>query len=86
MYMFVLYRILMIGRKANNRGALICYGVACYIFIHIAINLLGILGLMPMTGVPLPFMSYGGSFTICLVAALTFVQRVSIENGVANEK
>ena len=35
---------------------------------------------MPLTGVPLPFMSYGGSFTICLIAALTIVQRVSIEN------
>ncbi len=86
MYMFVLYRILRIGRKSNNRGALICYGVACYIFLHIAINLLGIFGLMPMTGVPLPFMSYGGSFTICLIASLTFVQRVSIENGLTNEK
>lgn len=85
MYMFVLYRILRIGRKSNNRGALICYGVACYIFLHIAINLLGIFGLMPMTGVPLPFMSYGGSFTICLVAALTFVQRISIENGLTKE-
>lgn len=86
MYIFVLYRILKIGRRSNNRGALICYGVACYIFIHIAVNLLGIFGLMPMTGVPLPFMSYGGSFTICLIAALTFVQRVSIENGLTKEK
>ncbi len=80
-YMFLLYRILRIGRNSNDRGALICYGVACYIFIHIAINLLGIFGLIPITGVPLPFMSYGGSFTICLIVALTFVQRISIENG-----
>ncbi len=85
MYMFILYRILRIGRKSDTRGALICYGVACYIFLHIAINLLGIFGLMPMTGVPLPFMSYGGSFTICLIAALTFVQRISIQNGLSKE-
>ena len=66
LYMFILYRILLIGRKCtNNRGAVICYGVATYIFLHIFINLMGIMGLMPMTGVPLPFMSYGGSFTIC---------------------
>ena len=84
LYMFLLYRILMIGKKSNtNRGATICYGVAIYIFIHIAVNLLGLFGLMPMTGVPLPFMSYGGSFTICLIAALTLVQRVSVENGLA---
>ena len=82
LYMFVLYRILLIGRRSyTNMGAIMCYGVAVYIFLHIAVNLLGIMGMMPMTGVPLPFMSYGGSFTICLIAALTIVQRVSVENG-----
>ena len=42
---------------------------------------MGVLCLMPMTGVPLPFLSYGGSFAICLVVALTIVQRVAIENN-----
>ncbi len=87
LYIFILYRILMIGRRSpTNKGAVLCYGVAAYIFFHIAINLLGIMGLMPMTGVPLPFMSYGGSFTICLIASLTIVQRVSVENGMLKEK
>ena len=83
LYMFILYRILLIGRNSyTNRGSLMCYGVAIYIFCHIAVNLLGLFGLIPLTGVPLPFMSYGGSFTICLVAALTIVQRVNIENKI----
>ena len=87
MYIFILFRILLIGRQSpNNRGAILCYGIATYIFLHIAVNLLGIMGLMPMTGVPLPFMSYGGSFTLCLIAALTIVQRVSVENGILKEK
>lgn len=86
-YIFVIYRILLIGRNSpTNRGATMCYGIAIYIFLHVAVNLLGILGLMPMTGVPLPFMSYGGSFMICLIAALAIVQRVSIENGLNKEK
>ena len=86
-YIFIMFRILVIGRRSpDNRGAIICYGVAFYIFLHVAVNLLGIMGMMPMTGVPLPFMSYGGSFTICLVAALSIVQRVSIENGLIKEK
>lgn len=85
-YIYLLYRILLIGRRSyTNRGCVICYGVACYIFLHIAVNLLGIMGLMPMTGVPLPFMSYGGSFTICLIAALTMVQSVSVETGSRNQ-
>ena len=71
----------MIGRKSfTTRGALICYGVAGYIFIHIAVNLTGMFGLFILTGVPLPFMSYGGSFTWSLLGALTLVQRVNIEN------
>ena len=86
LYIFLLYRILDIGNKSKtNRGKAMCYGVAIYIFLHIAVNLLGLFGLMPMTGVPLPFMSYGGSFTICLIAALTVVQRVSVENGYSRE-
>ena len=85
-YIFVIFRILLIGRRCpNNRGAVICYGVAFYIFLHVAVNLLGIMGLMPMTGVPLPFMSYGGSFTLCLIVALSLVQRVNIENNLMKE-
>ena len=81
LYIVVLYRILAIGRESNsNTGAIICYGVAIYIFLHIAVNLTGILGLVPLTGVPLPFMSYGGSFTLCLIIALAAVQKVAIEN------
>lgn len=85
-YIFILYRILWIGKRSyTNRGAIICYGVAIYIFCHIAVNLMGLFGLIPMTGVPLPFMSYGGSYTICLIAALTLVQRVSVEIGLRKE-
>ena len=87
LYIIVLFRILLIGRKSpTNRGAILCYGIATYIFLHITVNLLGIMGLIPMTGVPLPFMSYGGSYTICLIAALTIVQRVNIDTGLYNEK
>ena len=37
------------------------------------------MGLMPMTGVPLPFLSYGGTFAISLMGMLAIVQRVAIE-------
>ena len=82
LYIFLLARIIIVAHDStNNRNAIMCYGVGFYIFLHIVINLMGVLGLMPMTGVPLPFLSYGGSFTICLVVALTIVQRVAIENN-----
>lgn len=56
-----------------------CLGVATYIFMHVLVNLGGIFGVMPLTGVPLPFLSYGGSFTISLICSLALVQRVHIE-------
>ena len=86
-YFLLLGRIMKIGKESyTNRGAMICYAVAFYIFLHILINLGGILGLMPMTGVPLPFMSYGGSFAMCMIIALTFVQRIHIETRFQIEK
>ena len=85
--MFVLYRILAIGRKAPTlRDGLMCYGIAVYIFMHIAVNLLGLFGLMPMTGVPLPFMSYGGSYTVCLMVSLVIVERVAVETKLSRKK
>ncbi len=79
--MFVcVWRIYIIGKRANSAyKRLMCYGVFLYLLIHILINLLGVTGLMPLTGVPLPFLSYGGSFLICLIVSLAFVQRVNIE-------
>lgn len=80
-YMIIIYRILLIGKKSYNLlNSIICYGVACYIFLHVVINLTGILGLLPLTGVPLPFLSYGGSFALSLTAAIALVERVAIEN------
>ncbi len=81
-YIFILYRILMLSSKASTiRGKYICLGVAVYLFAHIFLNLGGILGLIPLTGVPLPFLSYGGSFTISFIVALTLVQRTAIETS-----
>lgn len=80
-YLLILFRIIKIARRANKlRNSLIAYGVFCYILIHIIINLFGITGLMPLTGVPLPFLSYGGSYAICMMLAMGLVQRVSIES------
>lgn len=80
-YAFVLFRIIQIARRASNlRGSLLCYGVFTYLLTHIIVNLFGVMGLMPLTGVPLPFLSYGGSYTICLMIAMGLVQRVAIES------
>ena len=80
-YAIILYRILNLSSKVETlRGKYICLGVGTYIFAHILINLGGLFGILPLTGVPLPFLSYGGSFTMSLIISLALVQRVHIEH------
>lgn len=86
-YMIMLWRILKIARAAENlRLSILAYGVFLYLLFHILINLLGILALIPLTGVPLPLLSYGGSFTINVVIMLFVVERVNIENKTIKAK
>jgi len=87
LYFLLIGRIIKIAKESHTtRGFLICMGVACYIVLHIFVNLGGMFGIIPTTGVPLPFMSYGGSFCMCLVLALTAVQRVNIETKLYKER
>lgn len=80
LYAFMLYRILLIAKRANNiRNSILAYGTFIYLLLHILVNLLGVLALIPLTGVPLPLLSYGGSFNINVIIMLSICQRVSIE-------
>jgi cell division protein FtsW len=82
-YIWILQRIFKIAKNSYNlRNSIICYGIMIYVLCHIVINLTGILALMPLTGVPLPFLSYGGSFTFNLVISMFIVQRIAIENNI----
>ena len=86
-YIFMLYRILRIAKAAENlRCSILAYGTFLFILLHILVNLLGVLALIPLTGVSLPFLSYGGSFTINIIAVLFIVQRVAIENNINKNK
>ena len=76
----ILWRLLKIASNAGTiRGSIIAYGTFCYILLHLLINFMGILALIPLTGVPVPFLSYGGSFYINLMFLLFLNQRVVIE-------
>lgn len=79
-YLIILYRLLKIARNAvNMRGSIIVYGTFAYILLHLLVNFMGILALIPLTGVPVPFLSYGGSFYINLMFLLFTCERVAIE-------
>ena len=75
--MFVIYRCLRAARLARDTyGALICYGVATFLFFHTAVNVGMNLNLLPVTGLPLPFISYGGSGLLSNLLGIGLVESV----------
>lgn len=68
---FIVYKGFLYAALADTLFyKLICVGVASYIGIQAFINMAGVVGLIPLTGVPLPFLSYGGSSILSLSMAV----------------
>lgn len=85
LYIFILYRLIRIARHAVNlTSSLMAYGVSVMIFLHLLVNFGGILALIPLTGVPLPLLSYGGSITINTIGLIFVALRISIEENIKN--
>ena len=81
LFIILLWRILRIAATAQDPfGRLICVGVAAVIFFQTTINLGVNLGLMPVTGLPLPFVSYGGSSLWTFLVALGLVENVAMRH------
>lgn len=74
---FLVSRILLIGKMANsNFGKLFSIGMALFIFSHFFVGAGVNIGLMPITGLPFPFLSYGGSHYISLMIGLGILQSI----------
>jgi rod shape determining protein RodA len=65
-------------RSNDDRGRLVTVGVMTLVFVHVYINIAMSIGLMPITGLPLPFISAGKTFLVVLLASLGVVQSVSL--------
>ncbi len=63
----------------DRTGRLLCTGIAGVLFCHVFINIAMTIGVMPVTGLPLPLLSYGGSFMMVTLAGLGLVQSVRIK-------
>src|SRR3989338_384496 len=75
--LFIIYRILAIGRGViSNFGKIFSIGMAVFIFAHAIIGASVNIGLMPVTGIPFPFLSYGGSYLISIMSGLGIVQSI----------
>jgi rod shape determining protein RodA len=78
---FIVYRCIRAARKSSEPfGSLIAYGVAFLIFFQAAVNIAVNLNLIPVTGVPLPFISYGGSGLISLMLGIGLVESVVLRH------
>jgi rod shape determining protein RodA len=77
-YAYLLYRILKVTARAEDKfRALVCVGVAALIFWHVFINIGMVTGILPVVGITLPLLSFGGSSVITTMAAIGLVVGVS---------
>lgn len=83
---YLMILIMERGVKAQSQySTLICFGVTAIIFFQTLFNVGAVLGLMPITGVTLPFISYGGSSLWVLSAAIGLVLNVTAEEKIRQE-
>lgn len=77
-YAFLLWQILKIAVKTKEKfGFLVCLGVFAMIFIQVFINIGMNLGLIPITGITLPLISYGGSSLVATLVSLGIVENIA---------
>ena len=73
----VLLWCLWVAARARDKiGTLVAVGVMTMLFTHIFVNIGMTIQLVPITGIPLPFVSYGGTFLVACLAAMGLVQSV----------
>lgn len=75
----------MKSMETNPFGAYICFGFMALILIHTFQNIGMTIGIMPITGIPLLFVSYGGSTILSTMIGLALVYRVAVEESKQQE-
>jgi len=80
LFMILFVRAIRIATRANDTfSSLVAFGLAASWFVHVGENVGMTLNLMPITGIPLPFFSYGGSFMLACWLAVGILVRISGE-------
>ncbi len=78
----ILWRLSRIAeRVADPFAGIVVFGIFGAWFAHVMVNIGMTVGIMPITGIPLPFLSYGGSFLLASFLALGMAQRIAGEQG-----
>ena len=83
LYSLIISRIIKIGNiTRSNFGKLYCYSFATAFFTYVVVNMMMVLGLLPIVGSPLPIMSYGGSSMMAIMFGLGVVMSCKIYKDV----
>ena len=83
LYTLIISRIIRIGNLTRSSfGKLYCYSFATAFFIYVVVNMMMVLGLLPIVGSPLPIMSYGGSSMMSIMFGLGIVMSCKIYKDV----
>lgn len=78
LFCFLFITGIRIAANARDKfGALLVIGVLCYIFWHMTVNIGMVIGILPIVGVPLPLLSYGGSSMLSTMIGLGLVSSVA---------
>ena len=78
----IFWRLVRIAERSSDPFAsLVPFGLFGSWFAHVLVNTGMTVGIMPITGIPLPFLSYGGSFLLVNLMAVAIIQRVAAEAG-----
>lgn len=81
-FAFILWRLVRIAERSSDPFAGIAvFGIFGAWFMHVFVNVGMTIGLTPITGIPLPFISYGGSFMLASFLAVGIAERVAAEYG-----
>jgi len=83
LYFLLLMQIVQNAQTASDRaGMFICMGVAALLLFHVLVNVGMVIGRMPVTGIPLPLMSSGGSNIVAMFLMLGLVNNVRLRRFV----
>ena len=83
LYAVIISRVIQIGHITRSTfGKLYCYSFATAFFIYVVVNMMMVLGLLPIVGSPLPIMSYGGSSMMAMMFGLGIVMSCKIYKDV----
>lgn len=78
LFFYLLWRVIQIGLKAPDKfGSLLAVGIVIQITLQVLINVSVVIGLIPVTGITLPFLSYGGSSLTLTLAAMGIILNIS---------